>query len=66
MLLFIVHAVLFVNSVNIYRENIASTFWLITSLMFDRFSIHLKFWKAQNQGFSTVSTVSTLPVHFDL
>ena len=43
-----------INSVDI-----ASTFWLITSLIFNWFSIHLKFWKAQNQGFSTVLTVST-------
>ena len=39
--------------------NIASTFWLITSLIFNWFLTCLKFWKAQNQGFSTVSTVST-------
>ena len=39
--------------------DIASTFWLITSLIFNRFSIRLKFWEAQNQGFSTVWTVST-------
>ena len=50
-----------INSVNI-----ASTFWLITFLIFNRFSIHLKFWKAQNQGFSNVSTVLTLPAHFGL
>ena len=43
-----------INSVDI-----ASTFWLITFLIFNRFSIHLKFWKAQNQGFSTVLTVLT-------
>ena len=43
-----------INSVNI-----ASTFWLITFLIFNQFSICLKFWKAQNQGFSTVLTVLT-------
>ena len=34
------------------------TFWLITSLIFNRFSIRKKFWKAETQGFPTiVSTV---------
>ena len=48
-----------INSVDI-----ASTFWLITSLICNGFSIQKKFWKAQNQGFSTVLTVLTLPAHF--
>ena len=49
-----------INSVDI-----ASTFGLITSLIFNQFSICLKFWKAENQGFSTVLTVLTCIV-FDV
>ena len=69
------HALIFcVNSVDIHGieyitsfdplYDIASTFWLITSLLFDQFSFHLKLWKAQNQGFYPVSTVLTLPVYY--
>ena len=47
---------------------ITYTFVLITSLIFNRFSIHKKFWKAETQGFSTIpsilymSTLSTLGI----
>ena len=47
---------IYVNTVNT-SVDIARTFWLITSLIFNHFSICLKVWKAQ--GFSTVLTVST-------
>ena len=30
------------------------TFWLITSLILNGFSIRKKFWKAETQGFSTI------------
>ena len=30
------------------------TFWLITSLILNRFSIRKKFWKAETLGFSTI------------
>ena len=59
MLLCIVYAMLLVDSVNIYRENIASTFWLITSLISDQFSIRLKFWKTSESGlFNCINSVS--------
>ena len=33
------------------------TFLLITFLIFNRFSIHKKFWKAETQGFSTIPSI---------
>ena len=62
-LLCIVYAVIFVDSVNMYRENIASTFWFITALIFDIFNL-FKVLKSSESGLSTVSTLLALPVPF--
>ena len=69
MLLCIVYAMLFVNTVDmkikahnalnaIYVDTVDTkhihTFLSITFLIFNRFSIRKKFWKAETEGFSTI------------
>ena len=36
------------------------TFMLITSLIFNQFSICKKFWKAETQGFSTILSILSM------
>ena len=72
MLLCIVYAMLFVNTVNtkikarnafnaIYVNTVDTkqihTFLPITFLIFNRFSIRKKFWKAETEGFSTIPSL---------
>ena len=72
MLLCIVYAMLFVNTVDtkikarnafnaIYVNTVDTkhihTFLPITFLIFNRFSIHKKFWKAETEGFSTIASL---------
>ena len=38
----------------------AHTFWLITSLILDGFSIRKKFWKAETESFSTIQILCML------
>ena len=72
MLLCIVYAMLFVDTVNtkikacnafnaIYVNTVDTkhihTFLAITFLIFNRFSIHKKFWKAETKGFSTIPSL---------
>ena len=72
MLLCIVYAMLFVDTVNtkikarnafnaIYVNTADTkyihTFLPITFLIFNRFSIHKKFWKAETKGFSTIPSL---------
>ena len=69
MLLCIVYEMLFVDTVDtkIKARNVFNaiyvnpadtkhihTFLPITILIFNQFSIHKKFWKAENEGFSTI------------
>ena len=42
---------IYVNTVNTKHIH---TFLPITFLIFNRFSIHKKFWKAETEGFSTI------------
>ena len=72
MLLCIVYAMLFVNTVDtkIKARNVFNaiyvntvdikhihTFLPITFLIFNRFSIRKKFWKAETKGFSTIPSL---------
>ena len=62
MLLCIVYAMFFVDTVDTkILVFVALTYSTYISMDFQS---EKKFWKAQNQGFSTVSTVLTLPAHF--
>ena len=68
MLLCIVYTMLFVNTVDtkikacnafnaILTLSIQNTFLPITFLIFNRFSICKKFWKAETEGFSTIPSL---------
>ena len=72
MLLCIVYAMLFVDTVDtkikacnafnaIYVDTVNTkhihTFVPITFLIFNQFSIHKKFWKAETDGFSTIPSL---------
>ena len=49
---------IYVNTVNTKHIH---TFLLITFLIFNGFSIHKKFWKAETQGFSTIPSIPFIP-----
>ena len=44
---------MYVKDVKMGKEH-THTFWLITSLILNGFSIRKKFWKAETQGFPTI------------
>ena len=47
------------NMSNMGKEH-THTFMLITSLIFNQFSICKKFWKAETQGFSTILSILSM------
>ena len=45
---------MYVEDVKDGKRTYTHTFFLITSLIFNRFSIPKKFWKAETESFSTI------------